>query len=157
MYFLSLDRLPGFANCVPQCLPCSRRAAAYATFDFRPHLLNRIEVRRIRWQVPEPGPDFFQSRGNSLRFMTGEIIHHHHIAAPQLRRQNPLDESRKSLRVRRPFEDQPGRKTLQPNGTDHGRYPVMAIGYRIDQPFSFGGSTRTSGPIGLGTGLVHED
>ena len=126
-------------------------------FDFGPHLLNRIEVRRVRRQEPSLCSYGFNGLHHAVRFVTGKIVHHDDVARAEHWNQEVIDESLKDQGVGRPFGDHCRGHALQANRGDHrGRVPMTA-GDRIEESFSLQSPSVLPCHVGLGAALIQEN
>ena len=64
----------------PRCFMGSLGGFAHEMFELGKDLLNGVQVRAVWWQKQEPGTNTPDGAANGGSFVTGEIIHDHHIA-----------------------------------------------------------------------------
>lgn len=80
--------------------------------DLGKGLFDRIEVRRIGWQEPEPRTGGFDQLTDGCRLMAAEIVHDDDVAWLEHRDQLLLDIGAKTLAVNRSVEDTGGCKLI---------------------------------------------
>lgn len=93
--------------------------------QFREGVFDWIEVRAVRRQKLERGPDLFDGRLDGGLLVDGEIIHDDDVAGPQRRDQDLFDVGEKARLVDRPVEDAGRGEAVQAQGgEDRMRLPV---------------------------------
>jgi hypothetical protein len=97
----SSDRIECLAYDFHQRLSCPGTNLAQNTLDLRKSLLNRIEVRRIGWQVQQFASSSFDQLPDPFALMCPEVVHYHYLSQSQLGSQKvlPVEASKTSLAV----------------------------------------------------------
>src|SRR5690606_5931232 len=78
---------------------------SHPVFNLGEGLFDRIKVRRIGWQEPEPRTGCFDQLSDGCRFVAAEIIHDDNVAWLEHRPQLLLDIGAEALAVHRSVED----------------------------------------------------
>ena len=82
-------------------------------FELRDALLNRIEIRRVCWQIFYSGTGLFNQADGIWAMMKFNVIQQHHIAGEQLGNQEMLDINVKHGLIHRPFNHHGGTQPTQ--------------------------------------------
>jgi hypothetical protein len=93
--FSGSDFVHDFSQRRPQRLDRPITFTAKHGFDFAEQQLDRIEIRRIGWQVTDFRLGGFDCFGNSVNFVCREIVQNHDIVGTQLGAEvllNPIQE-----------------------------------------------------------------
>ena len=136
--------------------PVSGAEAANQLLEFGEDVFDWIQVGRVRRQVNQFGPDGFDRSRRCCGPVAREIVEHHDIARPQMRREKLFAEGGKAESVHRTVENHRGPRPLEADGM-HQRVglPVTA-GNRVDQPLAAGGPASKSGHVRLQACFVDE-
>jgi hypothetical protein len=141
---MAATKVSGFGS-APQCLYLA------------PHLFDGIEV----WGVGRKETDLRPGQGDQGEglciLVRGKIIHDDPIARAQRRAQNLADLSLEHLGVGGAIDGHAGRRTIQPDGTDHGGGVPMAVrGVRV-HPLPTGSASAQPRHVGFGSRLIQQD
>ena len=125
-----------FADLLLQTVDGARGGASYQGFEFGKRVFDRVQVRRVGWQVAELGAGFLENVTNAGDFVGGQIVHDHDVAVLERRRQamTEIGEERDTIHG---TIDYPGHvDAIDPKGGNESqRFPV-AVGNRADQTFA---------------------
>ena len=77
---------------------------AHPVFDLGEGLLDRIEVRRVRRQEPQPRTGLADRPADGLALVAAEVVEDDEVAGPQRRHQVLLDPGLEGALVDRPVE-----------------------------------------------------
>ena len=135
----------------------SRFGGAQAGFDFAPHLLNRIEVRRVGRQKADRRASRLDQTEGRRTLVRGEVVQDHDIARLQRRTQDLADIGSKHLRIGRALDGHAGSRAIQPQRADPGGGLPMALGTAGVNALTPRSATAQAGQVGLGPRLVEED
>lgn len=104
--------------------PCLLKGALlgcpHPVFDFGECLFDRIEIGRVRWQVPEPCTGHPNRLPDSGRLMGAEIIHDDNVAWLQHGHKLLLDIGAEAGAVDRPVEDARRSELITTQGAEEG-------------------------------------
>lgn len=130
---------------------------AQERLELREGLFDRIEVRTVRGQESETGPDP-RNRGLDRRlFVQGEVVEDDHVPGPQRRDEDLLNIGEERGIVERAIEHGGCRETIDAQaGHDRVGLPVAARG-RVMQARAAGAASVTAQQVGGHAGLVDED
>lgn len=142
-------------------LPCvvdgSLLCVSHPVFDLRKCLLDRIEVRRVRWQEPEPCTGGFDHLTDGGRLVTAEIIHDDDVAWLEDGNQLLLDIGTKAQAVDRAVEDTRRCQPIVPQCTEECQSAPVAVWRKRPQTPAFWSPAPDGCHVGLDPGLVDED
>ena len=126
-------------------------------FELREHLLDRVQVGRIWWQVEQLGLGGTDGLADSWTFVAGEVVHDDDVARCEGGHEELLDPFGKAGPVDRLIEDARCIDPVAAQRGDEGHGAPMAIGHLGVQPLALGRPAPERGHVGLGPGLVDED
>jgi hypothetical protein len=110
----------------PELLHGAPPRGAEQRFEFRKPEFNRIEVRTVRWQVPEVRAGRFDALADALDVMGPEVIHHDDVPSLQRRRQDLIEIGEERVAVHRSVEEAGRGQALHAQGRDEGAgLPMM--------------------------------
>lgn len=141
----------------PGVLDAAFLSLAHPVLDLGKGLLDRIEVWRVGWQIPEPGTGSLDHLPDSRRLMTSEIIHDDDIAGLQHRDELLLDIGAEALAVDRAVEDARRCKPIAAQRAQEGQRAPVAVRSQATQPLALGAPTAQRSHVGLDPGLIDED
>lgn len=108
-------------------IEAARPCRAHEGLEFGESELNRIEVRTVRWQKPKPRAGVRNQRVDGGLFVDGEIVEHHHVAAPQCGHQDLLDVGEETRVIDRAIEHGGRGQALETQAGDYRvRLPMSA-------------------------------
>lgn len=117
-----------------------------------------VEIRAIRWKIFEVGTNAFIHFANPWSFVAGEIVHHDHIAGPQLGQQYLLDVGLEGKAVDRSVDDEGRGEPAYRQRPDEGcGFSVAAVRDADLQAFAFEASVVAARHVGGSPGLVDKD
>jgi hypothetical protein len=130
--------------------------AAQECFEFAERHLNRIEVWRVFWQVPERCARGFDCLPHTRDLMSAEMIHHDDILAPKRWRQRLPDVGQERFSGHWPVNHQGCGQAIATQGGHESECLPISVRHAADQ--SFPTPTTASRPhhFGVGRGLVDE-
>src|SRR5215207_11523966 len=79
------NRLESLFESIDQIGPCSSLETPQDGLDLRPGQFNRIEVRRVRWQVDQVGTARADQLIQTRYLMSGKIVHEQNITGLEVR------------------------------------------------------------------------
>jgi hypothetical protein len=130
---------------------------SHPVLDLCKGLLDRIEVGRIRRQIPEPcagGVDETAQRG---RFVAAEIVHNDDVARLERRQKDLLDISAEAFAVDRPIEQAGRGEAVAAQRAEEGQRAPAAMRRKASYPFASCAPSPQRSHIGLDPGLIDED
>src|SRR6476469_5668749 len=89
---LSRDGLHRVAHCGFESLPCPGRPGAQKLFHLAPTGLDRVPLRGVAWEEDDPTSRTLDGCPDRGLFVGGQVVEDDHLARPQLRYQDLLDE-----------------------------------------------------------------
>lgn len=142
---------------VPPCLldrPLLR--LSHPVLDLGEGLLDRVEVGRIRRQVPEPSSCGVDHLPNCRRFMRTQVVHDDDVARLESRHEKLLHPSAEACAIDRPVEHAGCGEPVVAQRSDEGqRAPVAVRSIAADTP-----AARAPAPqrrhVGLDPGFINE-
>src|SRR5882724_1061494 len=170
MYTLSASNISEVPACVGVCdtskriahrrdqvVVSSRLGRTQMLLDLGPHLLDRVQVRRVRRQVQ-------QSRTNRLNQLSHgwvpvgtEPVHYHQIAFAERWAQSLPDKRFECHRIGRAVEGQGRRGTIASNRPNERRHLPAPLRHRLDYPLAGRRSAPRTGHSGRRSGFIHID
>lgn len=120
-------------------VPISGAEAANQLFEFGEDVFDRVQVGRIGRQVNQFGPHGFDRGRRYGGPVAREIVEHHEIARPQMRREDLFAEAGKAESVDRTVENHRGPRPLETDGMHQRVSLPVTAGNRVDQPLAGGG------------------
>ena len=130
---------------------------AHPMLDLGKDLFDRIEIRRIRWQVPKSRSSFPDQIAHGGRLVATEIVHDDNVAGLQRRDKLLLDISTERLAVDRPVEDTWRHQPISPESPEEGECPPMAMWGQALEAFALDAPAIERRHVGLDPGFVNED
>ena len=88
----------------PGVLDGALLGVAHPVLDLGEGLLDRIEVRRVRRQEPQPRPGLADRSADGLALVAAEVVEDDEVAGPERRHQVLLDLGLEGALVDRPVE-----------------------------------------------------
>jgi len=95
--------------------------------DLGESLLDRVEIRRIGRQEPEPCAGRLYDLADSCRFVATEIVHDDDITGIERGHELLLDIGAETLAVDRSVEDTRSSQPIAAQGTQEGQRPPVAM------------------------------
>ena len=129
---------------------------AHPMLDLGEGLLDRIEVRRIGRQVPEPGtgsPDDLSQHG---RLVAAEVVHDDDVARLENGNQLLLDIGSEALAVDRTIEHARSCEAVAAQRAEEGQRPPVAMWGISPQTIALAAPSAQRRHAGLDPGLVDE-
>lgn len=126
-------------------------------FELREHLLDRVQVGRVWWQVEQLGLGGADGLADSWAFVAGEVVHDHDVARCEGGHEELLDPFGKAGPVDRLIEDAWRINPVAAQRGDEGHSVPMAVRHLGVQPLTFGCPAPQGCHVGLGPRLVDED
>jgi len=142
---------------IPQFFGGPLSAVAEQLFEFAEGEFDRIQVGRIGWQVANLSARCFEGGFHTRRLVAGKVVHHHHIARLEYRRQLLLDPGQEDAAVDRAFDTQGCDESAGTQRTQEGRRLPTSVGHARHQPRAAWTATVSPRHVGLGPRLVDED
>jgi len=106
MNILSGNRLQSLFECLDQVRQRSCLEAPQDGLDLRPDQFNRVEVRRVRWQVEQVGTARTDQLFQPSDLVSGQIVHEQNITGLEGRNNALLDITIKDRTIDRPRQHQ---------------------------------------------------
>lgn len=140
----------------PGCLDGSRVLFAQQRFDFRKHLLDRIEVGAIGRQEDQPGASGLDRVSDLTAFMASKVVKHHDVAGPQRRDQHLANISEEAFTVDRPVKDTGCDDAVMAQRRNQGERLPMTVWNLDEQPLPALAPSGQPGHVGFDPGFVDE-
>jgi len=130
---------------------------AHPVLDLGEGLLDRIEIGRVRRQIPEPGAGGLDDAAQRDRLVAAEIVHDNDVVRLQRRQQDLLDIGAEALSVDWPVEQAGSGKAVMAQCTEEGHRAPVTVGCKAAKAVSFWRPSTQWRHVGLDPGLVDED
>jgi hypothetical protein len=130
---------------------------AHPVLDLGEGLFDRIEVRGIWRQIPEPCAGRFDQASQGSRLVAAEIVHNDDVARLKLWNQNLLNIGAEAFAVDRAVEQARRGKTVAAQGAKEGQRPPVAVWREAPYSLAFWPPSAQRGHVGLNPGLVDKD
>jgi len=134
-----------------------RLSGAHPMLDLGEGLLDRIEVGRVRRQIPEPGARGFEDSAERGRLVAAEIVHNDDVAGLQRRQQDLLDIGTEAFPVDRPVEQAGSSKAIVTQRAEEGHGAPATVRCEGPQTLALWRPSAQRSHVGLNPGLVDED
>ena len=121
------------------------------------HLFDRVQVRRVWWQVEQLCLGCADRLTDGGAFVAGQIIHDHDVAWCQCGHEELLDPFGEAGSIDRLIENARSIDPVAAQGGDERHSPPVAIGHLGMEPLALGCPTSQRSHIGLGPSLIYED
>ena len=121
---------------MPESLDGALGGFSQQGFEFCEELLDRIEVRRIGWQVKQPCACGLDRFTYPLHLVGAEIIQHDDVTWLEGRRQNLFDIGEEGIAVHRAVDNAWCSKRRGAQARNKGGGFPMTMGDFADQPFA---------------------
>jgi hypothetical protein len=127
--------------------------------DLAPQLLDRIEVRAVRRQIPQRRVGLLDHLGNIRILVGGQVVHDHHVAGSQRRGEELFDIAGERGPIHRPvvnhrrFLDD----ALKSNRAEHRYRLPVTVRRAIDATFAHRRPTVQTRHVRLGPRFIEED
>ena len=141
----------------PSVLDGSLLGMPHPVLDLGEGLLDRIEVRGVGRQEPEPGAGGLYDVPDGCGFVAAEIVHDDDVAGPQDRNELLTDIGSEAFAVDRPVEDAWRREFVAAQRTQEGQRAPVAVRGKAAQALSPRSPAAQWGHVGLDPGFVDED
>ena len=126
-------------------------------FDFGEGLLDRVEVRRVRRQVPEPGAGGSDHLADGGRLVGTEVVHNDDVVLLQHGHELLLDISSEAWAVDRAVEDAGSRDLVAAQGAEESQRSPVTVRREAPQSLAFRPPAAQRRHVGLDPGFVDED
>jgi hypothetical protein len=141
----------------PRLLDGSLLGMTHPMLDLCEGLLDRIEIRGVWRQEPEPCSGRADELPDGGRLVRAEIVHDDDVARLQNRHELLLDISPEAVAVDRSVEDARRGEAVKPQGAQEGQGAPMSVGRKAAQALAFLSPAPQRRHVGLDPGLVDED
>ena len=132
-------------------------SVAHPVFDLGEGLLDRIEVRGIWRQVPEPGASGADHLPDRLRLVAAEIVENNDIAWVQSWQEKVLDIGSEAFSIDRPIEDARCCEPIVAKRAEEGQGAPVAVRDKASQASALRPPSSQRGHVGFDPGLIDED
>jgi hypothetical protein len=111
----------------------ARLEGAQKRFEFRERLFDRIEIRTVRGEEPEPRAGALDRDADLRLLVDREVVHDDDIAGAQRRDEDLVDVGEEADVIDRPVKHRGGRHAVEAQrGNDRARGPVTARGVVVE-------------------------
>src|SRR6201986_2404071 len=130
---------------------------SHPVLDLGEGLFDRIEVRRVWRQIPEPCAGRFDQAAQGSRLVTAEIVHDDDVARLELRDENLLNIGAEAFAVDWAVEQARGREAVTAQGAKECQRPPMTMWREATHALAFWPPSAQWGHVGLDPGLIDKD
>ena len=119
--------------------------------------LDRIQVRRVGWQVAQLGTGGLNRFANTGDLVAGEIVHHYDVARFQSESQMLLDPTAEQRPVDGPLDGERSDESFRAQCTEEGGSFPATVGNLFHQPRAKTRTAIAASHIGLGPRFIDEN
>lgn len=130
---------------------------AHPVLDLGESLFDRVEVRRVFGEEPEPCADGLDGVADGFGFMAAEIVHDDDVAGLQRRDENLFDVSTEAEAIDGAVEDGWRGKLIAAQSAHESQSAPVPMGCKAAQSFACRSPAPQRRHIGSDPGLVDED
>ena len=141
----------------PGIVDGSLLGVAHPVLDLGEGLLDRIEVRRIGWEIPKACTGCADHLANGVGFVGAKIVHDDDIARLKDRHELLFDIGPEALPIDRPVEDARSGQAVAAQCAEEGQGAPVAMRGETAQPLAFCTPAIERFHVGLDPGFIDED
>ena len=141
----------------PGVFDCAFAGNAHPVLDLGEGLLDRIEIRRVRRQEPEPCTRRLDSVADGFGLVACQVVHDDDISRLQGRHELVLDIGQETNAVDWTIKDVRSGKPVCTQGSEKSHGAPASVRSVTAQAPAFGSPTVQRGHVGFDPGLVDED
>ena len=130
---------------------------AHPVLDLGEGLLDRIEVWRIGWQIPQSRTGSADHLADSGRLVRAEIVHHDDVAGFECRHEKLLDIGSEAFAVDRAVEDTRCGEPITAQRAEEGERAPVAVRGKAPEAFAPRPPAPKRRHVGLDPGFVDKD
>src|SRR5262249_55903187 len=144
------------ANSAPEFRNCALGGLSEERFEFAENLLDRVEIRRIRWQIERGRTHSLDRVRHTGYLMSRKVVHDDDVTAVERWSQTLFDVCEEDRPVHRPIDHERCDHPVVAQSDNQGDGLPMAVGNGPDQSFAPRATAPKSHQAGAGGGLVDE-
>jgi hypothetical protein len=130
---------------------------SHPVLDFGEGLLDRIEVRRVFGQEPEPGAGRLDGVADGFALVAAEIVHDDNVAGLQSWEQLLVDIGAEAFAIDGAIEDARRREAVAAECAQEGQGAPASLRRKVTQSLAFATPAAQRRYIGPDPGLIDED
>src|SRR5262249_16139425 len=143
-------------NSAPEFRNCALGGLSEERFEFAENLLDRVEIRRIRWQIERGRTHSLDRVRHTGYLMSRKVVHDDDVTVVERWSQTLFDLSHEDRPVHRPIDHERCDHPVVAQSDNQGDGLPMAVGNGPDQSFAPRATAPKSHQAGAGGGLVDE-
>jgi hypothetical protein len=144
------------ANSAPEFRNCALGGLSEERFEFAENLLDRVEIRRIRWQIERRRTHSLDRVRHTGYLMSRKVVHDDDVTVVERWSQTLFDVCEEDRPVHRPIDHERCDHPVVAQSDNQGDGLPMAVGNGPDQSFAPRATAPKSHQAGAGGGLVDE-
>src|SRR5215471_4627604 len=144
------------ANSAPEFRNCALGGLSEERFEFAENLLDRVEIRRIRWQIERGRTHSLDRVRHTGYLMSRKVVHDDDVTVVERWSQTLFDVCEEDRPVHRPIDHERCDHPVVAQSDNQGDGLPMAVGNGPDQSFAPRATAPKSHQAGAGGGLVDE-